>query len=460
MILGLMTTEQFDATKSENHRRRVFYQYPNGAFPLAGLLSVMDEQSSDKTKFGWWEKRWENPRSDTAQANSAGPFTNTSGTDLTAAGWSQAVQTSIRVYVDDASVFRVRDVIWIRNVPGTSNSLKQIRAQVTAVDTTDDYLTVRLVQAVANALNSTAANDIEVTVVGTASEQGGYAKRGGTAIPTNVENYMQIFRTVVGPFSRSALAEGARYDSTGIYKSTAKEDQLRHMTTMELAMLTGRRFLDSTTTNDDGDVTPTFYMGGIEWFMEQWELGNTGNNGAYEYRPNGADITASDWETEELKRIIDLADTSISQTQMNELLRRLFDTTNNSSYEKLCVCDSRFLATFQNFFERASIRTTTLNSKEDSYGMHVTMWESIHGRVYFKTHPLYKSIPSMQNSGLFLDVANLKYTAKDGGDTQLLKNRQSPGFDGRKDEWLTECGLEVRYPESNLLIRGLSEITL
>ena len=42
-MFGLMTSSDLAATKSNNARRRVFYQYPTGKFPLMGLLSLMDE---------------------------------------------------------------------------------------------------------------------------------------------------------------------------------------------------------------------------------------------------------------------------------------------------------------------------------------------------------------------------------------------------------------------------------
>ena len=41
-ILGLMSTEQFVSERFTSIRRSVFYQYPGGAAPLMGLLSMLD----------------------------------------------------------------------------------------------------------------------------------------------------------------------------------------------------------------------------------------------------------------------------------------------------------------------------------------------------------------------------------------------------------------------------------
>ena len=111
-----MTSSQLEATQSNNVRRQVFYQYPNGQFPLMGLLSMAEEvETTDKQTFGWNEDREIIPKSNTVMANSAGPFTTTSGsagapgTDLTAAGFAFTVGTTYRMKVVDASLFRGRD---------------------------------------------------------------------------------------------------------------------------------------------------------------------------------------------------------------------------------------------------------------------------------------------------------------------------------------------------------------
>jgi hypothetical protein len=60
---------------------------------------------------------------------------------------------------------------------------------------------------------------------------------------------------------------------------------------------------------------------------------------------------------------------------------------------------------------------------------------------------------------LILDVQNLKYRYMQGRDTELLKNRQNNGDDFRRDEWLTEAGLECRFPESHMFIQNITNYT-
>ena len=65
----------------------------------------------------------------------------------------------------------------------------------------------------------------------------------------------------------------------------------------------------------------------------------------------------------------------------------------------------------------------------------------------------------MMYNALVLDVGNLKYRYLTDSDTILLKNRQNPGEDRRRDEWLTECGLEARFPESHMYFKNVQTIS-
>ena len=54
------------------------------------------------------------------------------------------------------------------------------------------------------------------------------------------------------------------------------------------------------------------------------------------------------------------------------------------------------------------------------------------------------------------DTAKLKYRYID--DTQLLKDREDRGTDGKTEEYLTECGLEVHNPEEFFYLYGINGV--
>jgi hypothetical protein len=69
---------------------------------------------------------------------------------------------------------------------------------------------------------------------------------------------------------------------------------------------------------------------------------------------------------------------------------------------------------------------------------------------------LFDEDPDLQGTALFLDLGNLKYRPLSDSDTVFLKGRQANDRDARKDEWLTEAGLELRFPESCMYIKGVT----
>ena len=228
------------------------------------------------------------------------------------------------------------------------------------------------------------------------------------------------------------------------------------MAAIEYAALFSDRSKNTDVTTDDSLASIRRTMGGILWFLKQWEIGNTGNGGAFDYRPNGSDITATAWNADENKRVLDVGGT-VTNEEFEDIIERSFRFTNDGSYEKLVLCGGGLLKSFNRWVDTQATRQTKLNIKE-TYGMNVTTWESPFGVPHFKTHPLMTQTAQYRNSGFILDLGEIKYTCLNDSDTNLLKFRQPRDFDGRKDEWLTECGLEVRFPENHAFLHNVTGI--
>lgn len=466
-MFGLITSADLDATKSNSVRRSVFYENLTGGFPLMGLLSLCDvEEELDKQECGWNEEREIELRSQTAAANAGGPFTDALqpagavGTDLTSGGWSSAVSTTIRIKVDDASVFRERDVVWLKDIPGTASSKKQINGIVTAVWTTPNTVDVLLQVAVVNALNDSTSLDFWLSVVGSAAVEGGFSKKGGMTFPITPTNNTQIFRTPVGPFSRNALKMGQKFDKTGAYKTAARQAHIRHMKVMEWPLMFGIKGEQLIIDEDDGETKRVKYFGGIKWFLEQWELGTVGNGAVATYRPGGADLTSTAWDASDEKRVIKLNGGTITYEQWQDLITRAFTYTGDQTFEKLCVCGNGFLGVVNKMLEKQGVKVVSINEKSTTYGMQMYVIDTIAGTLYFKTHPLLTRHPEHKYSAFFLDMGDIVYHPYQDSDTALLPNRQANDFDGRKDEWLTEFGPEIRFPERHMYIDNLRGITV
>ena len=455
-----MSSTDLESSYSEKSIRSIFWMYPQGKAILTYLLSLMESDESDKPKFGWFEDRYQHQETLTATSGSlggggAGPFTNdTFTTSQAAAGFTWTSGTTYGVFVADAEKFRVDDVVWFKRVPnGAGSAYLDIRGIVTAIDTTADTLLVTSLETVASVSNDTDANGITMMVIGKSAAEGDRSRQGGYTFPIEVENYMQIFRETVGPFTRNSLKAGVRFDKTGIYESAVKKAGLRLTEVMEMATFFGERGVQNVV-NQNGQTVPRRQMGGILWFLKEYEKALGGTFG---YRPGGSDITSSSWQTEELKRVIRVNGT-VTCAQLEGLLRRSFENTADASFEKLLVCGSTLYSVFQDYFALKSIKTTTLKTREESYGMTINMWESPWGTLYLKSHPLFQR-SSLRTSGFVLDVGCLGWTDMQDSEMTLLKNRQNPDDDGRKDEFLGEGGLVCKAPEAHLYLEGITGVT-
>jgi len=151
---------------------------------------------------------------------------------------------------------------------------------------------------------------------------------------------------------------------------------------------------------------------------------------------------------------------TITRSELEGYLQRVFAVSNNKTNEKLVLGGAGFIGAINVAYERLIQTTRSLGKKDDeTYGMNLTGLQTVHGMIWMKSHPLFSQRTDMMYNALVLDVGNLKYRYLTDSDTILLKNRQNPGEDRRRDEWLTECGLECRFPESHMYFKNVAIIS-
>lgn len=448
-IFGLVSTETYDSERFKNIRRSVQYQYPQGAFPLTGLLSIADSEETNDPQFSHWEKRWQLPRTLTAsQGSSKGPIKTAADAD---AGdpVSLTADTEYIICVDDASYFRVGKVVQIK-LTNTSDAVVEVRGIVTALtDTsgTPNKIKIRTLAALADVKNGTTNESVdqEVLGIGTAFAQGRQNVTGERFNkPVEFYNYTQIFRT---PFMLTGTAMKAplRYDVKGPHQDKSKEHAVEHMVDIEQAILFGERskyVASGDADPDTGAGLPLSTTGGILYYLRRWEAGDYGT------------VSVADDDADD-KRIIANSTGEVDEDKFDGWMERLFRVTNNTSNEKLCVCGSGSLKVLNQMWRNKVNLNTDIPSKE-TYGMKVSHLMTPWGDVYFKTHPLFNRNPSLRNSMLFLDVKNMKLRPMKDRDTKVLANRQPNDADYRKDEWFTELGFEMWFPESHMFIENIS----
>jgi len=502
-ILGLMSPETVSAQRWTNIRRKVFYLFPNGKTPLIGILSMMKEEETNDMEYSWWEKRLLEQRTTLAYdktGTNTVAFYKTVGTlvgetvptvSLTLADGNitWAVGSGYGIAVADASLFRPGHVIKFKTLNSAGSAYIEVRGRVMASLSNAQAITAGATAGataggvlVFKALNAPGITDYdsssnlaqEVLVIGSAFPHGVTdLSKECYYLPINPGNYTQIFRTPFS-FAGSSLVVPVKFDDTGIYKDKAKQHSIDHMIEMELAFIFGNRYRDVSGTGGAGtnaqnlnatpDPTtgvglPMYLTGGILWFLNAWEIGNTASVSANGFGyGNSAVTTSSDaaHDADDNARVIINSTGLLSEKVYDTYLERLFRTSSNTSNEKLVLCGSGFLKVINQMYRNASVLNYSPPSG-DTFGMEIVAHKTAFGTVYYKTHPLFSRNSTLRNNALFMDVHNLRYRPMAKRDTQLLKNRQQNDADYRKDEWFTEAGLELRQPESFMYLQNVQD---
>jgi hypothetical protein len=451
-IFGLVSTETYDSERFKNIRRSVQYQYPGGAFPLTGLLSIADSEETNDPQFSHWEKRWQLPRTTTASmGESKGPFKAANDSD---GSDPQTITADSEYIICLASAEHMRvGKVFMTEVTTGGTAKTVLRGVVTAITSRtadEERVKFRALNTVADVDNGTTDENVGqyVLVIGTAFAQGRQNVTGEKFNkPVEFYNYTQIFRT---PFMLTGTAMKAplRYDVKGPHQDKSKEHAVEHMVDIEHAILFGTRtkYVASGDADPDTGVgLPLSTTGGIIYYLQRWEAGDYGT----------VDVSSDDSDD---KRIIENSTGAVDEEKFDTWMEKLFRVTNNTSNEKLCVCGSGALKVLNQLWRSKVNLNTDIPSKE-TYGMKVVQVMTPWGDVYFKTHPLFSRSPELRNAMLFLDVKNMKLRPMKDRDTKVLANRQPNDADYRKDEWFTELGFEMWFPESHLYVKNVTSYT-
>lgn len=453
-ILGLISTEEFKDERYKNVRSSVFYDYPNGAAPLTGILSLLEEEVTDDPEFFWHEDRLPAQRTTLKNISTTVVFSDpTTPYGAKSGNFTWTKDTSYGIEVVDRTHFRLGQVVELVAI-NASGDEQRLRGRVTALpDSPANRIILRAIETAAVATDHDAANAGKVVVViGSAYAQGSRSEGDGNyRIPIRPGNFCQIFKTAY-ELTGTAAKVPVKYDEDGISRGLSQQNALTHMIEMEKAWLWGRKGMSTTTTNGK----PEYYTGGIEWMLEQFEAQYSIYRGGNGSSTGPAAVTA---DSDDDKRIIENTDGKMTPKRFMTYLERVFRVTSNRANEKLILCGNGALTVMQELYE-GKVNFNVNVPYEAAYGMDVVQHRTTFGTVWYKTHPLFNLYPEWRNMMLVLDVNNLRYRYMTDRDTHLKQNIEENDADYARDQWLTESGLELRFPESHMLIKNVTTAAL
>jgi len=319
-------------------------------------------------------------------------------------GGYNATATTITIDQDSESAFLVAGSLLCN--PATGEVMR-----VTS-DTAQNGTSIAVARNLGTAAAAhTIADNQELFVVGYAAEDGADV---GTPIsfdPTVTSNFTQIFRT---SFSVTGTLQ-ATYRRTGDAEDEYAMKALKlHMQEIERAFFFGQKHTENTGLNNERR-----YTGGI---------------------------------LNSITNVIDGA-TFSTPGQMTEdefdslLINTVFAF---GGTEKIAFVGPKCAAHLQRF-GKARWQPTVVDG---AYGVNITRYNTTSGSLMVALHPQFRQMPTMSEAMVIIDMTQVKYRYLQGRDTQLLRDRQSPGRDAVQHEYLSDCGLELLTDKTHTFIKG------
>ncbi len=237
-----------------------------------------------------------------------------------------------------------------------------------------------------------------IWIVGNANEEGATLRTIKGTTPTEKVGYCQIFRTPFGVTETSKATKTLIQENDLDYQRRKKG--IEHAVDIERAFLFGKKYRSTAGTH------PVRHTEGI------------------------------------INAISTYATASVDTEPEFEAF--LEDAFADGSTEKYAFMSPAFISQINQW---AAGKVTKMET-EKTYGIKIHTYESAHGTLHMIKHDLLKGTV-FGNYCIVLDMENLTYKYLDGRDTKLLTNRQANDEDAVKEEYLTECGLQIKLESTH-----------
>ena len=266
------------------------------------------------------------------------------------------------------------------------------------------------------------------TVVGSAWAEGTDSPVGWEDKLFDREGYCQIFKTGMNIFSGTALATEYR-GIANEFQRIWQDKLMEHKMDIEQAMLFGY----GGASNEQSTSAPLRTSWGI--------LPYTSTYG----------------------KVYNMSYSSSGYDAFLDAMEDFFAPESGNSGNKL-VLASRKVITYLNKLGSGGFINNTVGSSQyrldvesvpGAFGHTVTMVNTIFGNLHFVQEPLLRG--PWEDYCVCVDMKNVAYRPLVGNgvsrDTFIETNVQDNGVDGRQDQIITECGLEISVPETHAILK-------
>ena len=422
------TTEQTPTS----YREKILQLYPNGRAPLVALTSKMRSQPVTSFQHNYYIKRFSDQGgtlqgsglyTDSALGSALGAGTVAASTIL----YVKLTTTTLKtVGQADIGEFREGHTVRLR-YSGDPDVDTECTVSGVQVNGASSYLTVMTNHAtVASAAGYDLSVADECWVSGSSHPDGGMPPDAVNYVPSLYTTQTQIFKTTL-ELTGSAEQEEVR-GVPNLLVDERRDALERHAVEMEKAFWWAKY---GEVTGSNGQ--PERRTRGIWEFISTYASGNISNF----QLTTGAAYTGQDWDAK-------------GYDWLEEVLTPIFRY--GPFTDRLAFTGDLGLLAINRLVRLEGYQEITRTST--AFGFVVFDWLSPAGLIHIWTHPLYSHMPSLRRTMLIMHPSNIVYRPKRNRDTKRT-DVTPKGFDGIKEQYLTECLLELHHPEMWGLIHGL-----
>ena len=409
-FFGLRATDDFTVTgqRPENWREMILYLYPNGDAPLTALMAKMQNESTDDAHYHWYTKSLP---SQSAALVDAAVYTDSGLSAAYVSGGVAGDTVYLKVSAANLIQFRVGHQVLIRD---ESDLTVDVTAKVTAKGAA--YLTCYLLEDDDNSSAGDLSDADYVLIIGNSNAEGAQIPDAISYDPTEHENYTQIFRT---PLEITRTARKTKLRTGEAYKEAKREALELHSIEMEKAFLWG---VLANITGSNGK--PERFTQGLIPNIKV----NSGNVTNY---VTDEDFDAQTW-------------LNAGEDWLDKWMEIIF--RHGSDTRMAFVGSGALLAINKLIKANGNFEYT---EKTYSYGIKAFEWVTPFGTLVMKRHPLFSYEATNRHSMVVFDPSDLKSRYIDDTSFYAEGEKQNTGhgrYDGTKEEYLTEIGMEHHFP--------------
>lgn len=278
--------------------------------------------------------------------------------------------------------------------------------RVTAISATDSTITV--VRDFAGLSNNAALNDDEpIMIISDSNAEGAAVGAGKSTLETSDTNYTQIIRT---PFEITGTLMASDLYGGPDMPYQASKHGIQHLRKQNLVSWFGQKKLLTT------GSTPIRTSGGIHTHIST-NITDVGGN--------------------------------LTTLELVSFIRPIF-RYGESDVRAFFI--SREVADALSLIGLSRVEVVP---ETKSFGIALESWFSPHGRLNFMVENLFSDIDHYRQRGYAVDLSQFGYRFLQTRDTKLKTNVQAPGDDARKDEYITEFGINRGQETSSGLLKGV-----